>query len=146
MTNKKALKINFKGMSYRDVQISNSKKRNKLHKEEQAWLKENCYKNIGWNNVINLYSKIEEFINQHQVAELTLEELFLEADRIGNKYLSPQEREEFNQKLAREVNEIAEEIDKQFPNTEVEFIDFSQSSTKVYRNKQKQKSYKTIKF
>ncbi|OUL30449.1 hypothetical protein BV372_21925 [Nostoc sp. T09] len=84
---------------------------------------------------MNLYLKIEDFINKHQIEELTLEELFLEADRIGNKYLTTQEIEEFNQKLAIEVNEIAEEIDKQFLETEVEFIDFSKSSTKRYRNK-----------
>ncbi|WP_179198184.1 hypothetical protein [Nostoc sp. T09] len=135
MNNKKSPKTNFKGMTYRDIQITNSKNRAKLHKKEQAWLKENLYKNIGWSNVINLYLKIEDFINKHQIEELTLEELFLEADRIGNKYLTTQEIEEFNQKLAIEVNEIAEEIDKQFLETEVEFIDFSKSSTKRYRNK-----------
>ncbi|BAY23252.1 hypothetical protein NIES2100_30160 [Calothrix sp. NIES-2100] len=135
MTHKKPCQIFFQGMSYRDVQITNSKNRTKLHKEEQAWLQENSYKNIGWDNVINLFSKIEEFLNKHQFAELTLEELFLEADRIGNKYLTSQEISEFNHKLAIEVNEIAEKIDQQFPDTEVEFIDFSTSSKKRYRHK-----------
>jgi hypothetical protein len=83
----------------------------------------------------DLFSRIEEFFNKHQVAELTLEELFLEADRIGNKYLTTQEISEFNQKFAIEVNEIAEKIDQQFPDTEVEFIDFSTSSNKRYRHK-----------
>jgi hypothetical protein len=135
MNHKKPCQIFFQGMSYREVQITNSKNRTKLHKKEQAWLKENSYKNIGWDNVINLFSRIEEFFNKHQVAELTLEELFLEADRIGNKYLTTQEISEFNQKFAIEVNEIAEKIDQQFPDTEVEFIDFSTSSNKRYRHK-----------
>ncbi|MBD2358898.1 hypothetical protein H6G41_30600 [Tolypothrix sp. FACHB-123] len=135
MTNKKSKNHSFKGMSYRKVQSTNSKKRSKLRREEQAWLKENNYKNIGWHNVINLYSKIEEFFQKYQIEELTLEELFLESDRVGNKYLTSQEITEFNQKLAIEVNDIATIIDQQFPDTEVEFIDFSKTSSKKYRNK-----------
>ncbi|BAY38927.1 hypothetical protein NIES2111_32760 [Nostoc sp. NIES-2111] len=119
-------------MSYRNIQIHNSKKRLKLHPEDQNWLKVNSYKNIGWENVIHLYEKIEEFFNKYQVEDLTLEELFLEADRIGNKYLSSQEIADFNQTLAIEVNEISEEIDKQFPDTEIEFIDFSKKNQKKH--------------
>ncbi|MHC5823790.1 MAG: hypothetical protein ACYT04_50140, partial [Nostoc sp.] len=64
-----------------------------------------------------LYQKIEEFLNKYHIDDLTLEELFLEVDRIGNKYLTIQEIENFNQSFSKEVNEIAEEIDKQFPDT-----------------------------
>ncbi|RCJ25815.1 hypothetical protein A6S26_15205 [Nostoc sp. ATCC 43529] len=83
---------------------------------------------------MNLYQKIEDFLLKYPLAELTLEELFLESDRIGNKYLTSQEIQHFHQNLSREVNEIAEEIDKQFPDTEVEFIDFSKNPSKRYWN------------
>jgi hypothetical protein len=147
MTNKKSKNINFQGMSYQEVQRANSNNRNNLHKEDQRWLKDNGYKNIGWDDVIKLYQKIKDFLDKYQLQDLTLEELFLEADYIGNKYLSDQEIQEFNQKLAKEVNEIAEEIDKQFPDTEIEIIDFSQKTKNKYtKNKTNQKSYKTIKF
>ncbi|MEH2229503.1 MAG: hypothetical protein V7K71_07620 [Nostoc sp.] len=43
---------------------------------------------------------------------MTLEELFIDADRIGNRYLTNQEINEYNQRLSKEVNEVAEEIDK----------------------------------
>ncbi|MBH8555864.1 hypothetical protein I8751_26670 [Nostocaceae cyanobacterium CENA357] len=135
MINKKNKKIKFNGMSYREIQYTNSKNRIKLHREEQSWLKEKRYKNIGWQNVINLYQKIEEILNRYQFEDLTLEELFLEADRIGNKYFTTQEIANFNQKLAIEVNEIAEEIDRQFPDTEIEFIDFSKNSKNRYNRK-----------
>ena len=146
MTENKGKKISFKGMSYRHVQRANSKNRSKLYKEDQALLKENSYKNIGWNNVINLYQKIEEFLNKYHIEDLTLEELFLEVDRIGNKYLTIQEIENFNQNLSIEVNEIAEEIDKQFPETEIEFIDFSKQTSNRYKNKSNQKTYRTVKL
>ncbi|MEH2072543.1 MAG: hypothetical protein V7K47_31075 [Nostoc sp.] len=133
MSNKK---ITFQGMSYRDVQRANSNHRTQLDKEDQTWLKENYYKNIGWNHIISLYKKLEEFLlNKYLYRELTLEELFLEADRIGNKYLTPQEIQNFNQSLSREVNDIAEEIDNQFPDTEIEFIDFTKKTSKRYWNK-----------
>lgn len=133
-------------MKYRKVQKSNSQNKNKLKKEEQQWLKDNSYKNIGWNNVIDLYQKIEELLDKAKIDDLTLEELFLEADRIGNKYLTSQEIQDFNQKLSKEVNEIAEEIDKQFPETEVEIIDFSQQNPKKYRKRLNRKKYTTVKF
>lgn len=146
MNNQKGKKRSFRGMSYRVVQLANSKNRTKLHKKEQIWLKEEFYKNIGWENVTNLYQKIEEFINNYQLEELTLEELFIEADRIGNKYLTNQEIKEYNQSLSREVNEVAEEIDRQFPDTEMEFIDFSQKNNIKFQKKQNIKTYRTVKF
>ena len=142
MTNKKR---KFNRMSYCEVQRANSKSRSKLHKESQKWLRDNGYRNIGWDNVIRLYQKIEELLYKERLEELTIEELFLEADRIGNKYLNPQEIEEFNQKLSKEVNEIAEEIDKQFPDLESEIIDFSDKVNK-FRTKHNQKTYRTIKL
>lgn len=146
MTKNQSKKINFQGMSYRDIQRANSQNRTQLHKEDQAWLKEHLYKNVGWNNVIKLYQKIEDLFNKYQLRDLTLEELFLEADRIGNKYQTSQETQEFYQKLSKEVNEIAEEIDKQFPDTEIEFIDFSKQTSNRNRNNFNQKMYRKVKF
>mgnify|MGYP001800671159 CR=1 FL=1 len=111
MASKKSKKRLFSGMGYREVQRSNSGRRKKLPKKDQIWLKEQGYKNVGWD-------------------EDTLEELFLKADRIGNKYQTPAEIAKFNQKLSTEVNEIADEIDRQFPEPETEFVDYSQTATK----------------
>ena len=127
-------------MSYHEVQRANSKNRKELSKEDKKFLKENCLRNTGWDNVINLYEKIEVFLDSYKLNELTLEDLFLEADRIGNKYLNSQEIEEFNQRLAREVNGVAEEIDRQFPDTEIEVIDFSARSN--YKSQKKRRSTK----
>lgn len=146
MTEHKTKKTIFNGMSYRDTQRVNSKNRTKLKQEDIHWLKTEGYKNVGWNNVISLYHKIKDFLDKYQFDDLTLEELFLEADRIGNKYFTAQEIQETNQRLAKEVNEIAEEIDKQFPDTEIEFIDFSNKTKKTYRKQNNQKSYGTVKY
>jgi len=129
----------FEGMSYREVQRSNSENRDKLQKADRQWLKENGYKNVGWEFVIHLYQKIQAFLDQE---DSTLEDLFLEADRIGNKYLTSEEIAAFNQQLSEVVSEISEEIDRQFPDTEVESIDFSKSTKS--RRKPNQKTYKTI--
>jgi hypothetical protein len=141
MVNKNNKKIKFNGMSYREIQSINSEKRNNLKKEDQKWLKDQGYINVGWDNIINLYQKIEEFLDKYPLKDLTLEDLFLEADRIGNKYLTTQEIEEFNHKLSKEVNDIAEEIDKQFPNTEIEVIDFSNKTNHSSWRKSNRKSY-----
>ena len=137
MGNQKNKKRQFNNMSYREVQCANSINRSKLHKKEQKWLKENSYRNLGWANVISLHEKIEEFLEKTKLEELTLEELFLEADRVGNKYLTAQEIEEFNQIISQEVNKISEEVDKQFPDTEVEIIDFSNRSRKPTNRRKK---------
>ncbi|MER3435818.1 MAG: hypothetical protein C4288_21160 [Leptolyngbya sp. ERB_1_1] len=88
---------------------------------------------------MHLYQKIQAFLDQE---DSTLEDLFLEADRIGNKYLTSEEIAAFNQQLSEVVSEISEEIDRQFPDTEVESIDFSKSTKS--RRKPNQKTYKTI--
>lgn len=130
MARKKTKKRLFSGMSYRDVQRSNSDRRGKLPQKDQKWLKEKGYRNVGWDNVIKLYQKINELLIQPTSEEDTLEELFLQADRIGNKYQTSEEIAAFNQQLLTEVNEISDEIDRQFPNSEMEFIDYSQPSRK----------------
>lgn len=65
---------------------------------------------------------------------------------FGNKYLTDEEIQDFQQKLAKELNEISEEIDKQFPQTEIEIIDFSQNAKFKPTKKRNQKIYKTTKF
>lgn len=139
MVNKQKKAKNFRGMGYRLVQKSNSENRQKLTQQEQNWLKANGYNNVGWDNVIALYQKVEEFNG------LALESLFLEADRIGNKYQTSESRQEYQQKLAIVVNNIAEQIDQQFPETEVEFIDFSQHKSRKYSQKNNRKLYRNTK-
>jgi hypothetical protein len=142
MEKKNSGKRLFSGMSYRDVQRSNSNRREHLPKKDQNWLKENGYKNIGWENVIKLYQKINDFLSSSDPDEPSLEELFLRADQIGNKYQNPEEIEAFNQTLRIEVGAIADEIDKQFPDEEVEFVDYSQQpypSSKAKKTRKRKK-------
>lgn len=139
-------KRSFQGMSYREVQRTNTQNRIKLDNETQKWLKTNKYRNIGWQNVINLYQKIEELLDKSQFEYMSLEELFLEADRIGNKYQTIEEKAEFNQKLAKEVAEISELIDQQFPDTEMEVIEYSKNLIQKATRKQNQKTYRTTKI
>lgn len=139
-------KRNFQGMSYSQVQRTNSQNRTKLDQETQSLLKSNGYKNVGWQNVINLYQKLEEFLDKSPFEDLSLEELFLEADRIGNKYQTPQEKADFNQQLSQEVAAISELIDKQFPDTEMEVIDYSKNLIQKNIKKPNQKTYRTTKI
>jgi predicted Rossmann fold nucleotide-binding protein DprA/Smf involved in DNA uptake len=115
----------FSGMTYREVQSSNSTRRSQLAKNQQIWLKENGYKNIGWDNIIKLYQKINDLLSEFNDDELSLEELFLDADRIGQKYQSKEEIKIFHQEMANITKEISDLIDQQFPETEIEIIDFS---------------------
>ncbi len=147
MASKKSQKRDFNGMSYSEVQRANSENRSNLKKEDQKWLKDNGYKNAGWDKVITLYRKVEELLEDKSGFEdMSLEELFLEADQIGNKYLTPEEIKEFNQQLSQEVIEIGELVDKQFPDTEIEVIDFSQKIAKKPHKKLHQKTYRTTKL
>lgn len=146
MASKKSKNKDFNGMRYREVQRANSKNRSSLKKEDQKWLQDNDYKNVGWDNVITLYRKVEEILDKFRFEDMSLEELFLEADRIGNKYLTPEEIKEFNQQLSQEVTEIGDLVDKQFPDTEIEVIDFSQKITKKPYKKHNQKTYRTTKL
>ncbi|MBE9076947.1 hypothetical protein IQ241_06495 [Romeria aff. gracilis LEGE 07310] len=127
--NKKRL---FSGMGYREVQRSNSNRRSKLPKKEQEWLKESGYRNVGWDNVIELYQKINDLLSSSNSDEPSLEDLFLQADRIGNKYQTSEEIDAFNRSLRSEVEEISNQIDKQFPDSdsEYEFVDYSKQPRK----------------
>lgn len=144
MANTKKIRTNFKGMNYREVQGANSKNRIKLNQDNQQWLKIHGYRNVGWVNVINLYQKIEGFLERERWKEFSLEELFLEADRIGNKYLSGREIADFNQRLSQEVNAVAEEIDRQFPDTEIEVMDFSGNANKSSQKSRYKKYSKLV--
>ena len=136
----------FSGMGYREVQRSNSKRRSRLDKATQKRLKTEGYKNVGWDNVIALYQKINDIAFQPDPQEDTLEDLFLKADRIGSRYQSAEEIAQFNQKLAAEVDKIGEKIEQQFPEPEGgEFIDFSQPSAKTKSVKGKSTKKKSAK-
>jgi hypothetical protein len=145
MATRKSLKREFKGMGYGELQRANSSNRGNLPQQQQKWLKANGYKNVGWDNVIVLYHKLEELLDS-PYQDMSLEELFLEAERIGNKYQTPTEISEFNQQLAQEVAEIADLVDQQFPDHEVEAIDFSQKTAKQPQKHRNQKTYRTAKL
>lgn len=123
----------FSGMGYREVQRANSSRRNELSKAKQALLKKQGYKNVGWDNVIALYQKLNELSLAAGPVEDTLQELILKADRIGSKYQTSEEIADFNRKLSAEVNEIADIVDRQFPEPEMEFVDYSRQSNKAKR-------------
>ena len=123
----------FEGMKYRQVQRKNSRNRNLLSQEQQKWLKVNNYRNLGWNNVINLFTKIREIRQQSEIESLSLEELFLEAERLGNKYLDNRDLQKRNLEIAQELGQIANLFDTQFPDNTVEVIDYAQTSSKRKR-------------
>lgn len=118
----------FSGMSYRDVQRSNSTRKRQLPKTLQKQLKDDGYKNVGWDHVIRLYQKINELQAGSEEDELSLEELFLQADRIGQKYQTAEEIETFKQQLGAEVTAISAKIDEHFPDEELEAIDYRAQS------------------
>jgi len=143
MAGRKRQTRTFSSMGYREVQHSNSIRRKKLPKTNQIWLQENGYKNVGWDNIIRLYQKINELLAQPDADdEPTLEELFLEADRIGQKYQTREEIEAFNQEMAAEVSAISELVDQEFPDTEVEVIDYSQASRSQEKTRQSRKKHR----
>lgn len=139
MKNTVRKKRSFSGMSYREVQRSNSNRRDQLTQESQNWLKKNGYKNVGWDNVIRLYQKINDLLATTISSEPSLEELFLQADQIGSKYQTQEEIDNFNQQLTAEVNLISEIIDQQFPEDEIEFIDYSAQPNKIQRFNNRQR-------
>lgn len=120
-----ASKKEFSGMSYLQVQRSNSDNKSKITSEEIQLLKNSGYKNIGWEKVTQLYLKIQEMLTSPYRENWSLDELFLEADRIGRKYQSVYEIATFEQQFTILSQELDDEIDRHFPDTEVEIIDFS---------------------
>jgi hypothetical protein len=106
MASQKRKRRSFSGMSYREVQRSNSNRKKKLPKADQTWLKTNGYSNVGWDNVIKLYQKINDFLASSDADDPTLEELFLKADKIGNKYQTAEEVNAFEQAFQTEIDAI----------------------------------------
>lgn len=135
MVSQKRKRRSFSGMSYREVQRSNTNRKKKLPKADQTWLKTNGYSNAGWDNVIKLYQKINDFLVEPDADDPTLEELFLKADKIGKKYQTAEEVNAFEQAFQTEIDAISEQIDHQFPEQEVEVVDYSSSA----RTNQKRK-------
>jgi hypothetical protein len=120
-----ASKKEFNGMGYRQVQRSNSDNKAKMQSEKIQLLKNSGYKNVGWEKVTQLYLKIQEMLISPYLVNWSLDELFLEADRIGRKYQSVDEIATFEKQFTMLSQEIDDEIDRHFPDTEVEIIDFS---------------------
>lgn len=131
MVSKKRQKRSFSGMSYREVQRSNTNRKQMLSKPEQKWLKENGYRNVGWDQVVKLYQKINDLQSSSDPDLPSLEDLFLKVDQIGSKYQTSEEIAAFNQALQTEVEEISNVVDQQFPDTDYEVVDYSQPSRKT---------------
>jgi predicted lactoylglutathione lyase len=120
-----AIKKEFNGMGYRQVQLSNSDNKAKITSEEVQLLKNSGYKNVGWKKVTQLYLKLQEMLTLPYRENWSLDELFMEADRIGRKYQSADEIATFEKQFTMLSQEIDDEIDRHFPDTEAELIDFS---------------------
>jgi tRNA nucleotidyltransferase (CCA-adding enzyme) len=140
---KKSKARTYQGLSYQLLQKKNGQTRALLAKEQKTWLKENNYRNVGWDNVIQLYEKIAIFL---EVEDTSLEDLFLEADRIGNKYQSSEEVAAFQQAMAETAEEISASIDQQFPPGDaIEMIDFSDpGQQKRSKSRRNIKTYRTV--
>ncbi len=147
-TRSKSPAKSYQGLSYRSLQQKNAVERAQLLRDQQQWLKQNGYRNLGWDAVIQLQEKIVDLRAQNELADASLEELFLEADRLGNKYQTAAEIEQFQRSMTEEATAIADLIEQHFPQTEIEVIDFSQSTplTKPRRQNQssRQRSYRTL--
>jgi hypothetical protein len=120
-----ASKKEFNGMGYRQVQLSNSDNKAKMQPEEIQLLKNSGYKNVGWEKVTQLYLKLQDMLISPYRESWSLDELFVEADRIGRKYQSVDEIATFEKQFTMLSQEIDDEIDRHFPDTKVEIIDFS---------------------
>lgn len=127
MTKSKVVKSKariYKTLTYKQLQAHNKETRSHLKPDDRKWLKTNGYRNIGWDKAIALYEKITDFQARYDLEEDSLEDLFIQADRIGNKYQTPEEIAAFQAELATIANEIADLIEEQFPDTEPEIIDY----------------------
>lgn len=139
MSNKKMTSHN--GFGYKALQKDNRSKRENLSKSDCNWLKANGYRNVGWCNIISLSDKIQSLL---ELAEWSLEELFLEADRIGEKYQETEEIRLFQAEMAAEAEQISELIDKIFPDNEIEVINFSHNCLpRKWQKSKQQKIYYT---
>lgn len=118
-------KRQYQTMGYKQLQSQNTQQRQYLSKGQQQWLKVNGYRNIGWEKVIQLHEKITEFLLEDSIQDVSLEDLFINVDRIGNKYQTQAEIDDFHQQLAKINQEISDEIDRQFPDNSVEILDFT---------------------
>lgn len=124
MVEKTTRKRLFDGMGYRELQRSNTQRKKLLSKSDQDWLRKHHYKNVGWEKVIQLHQKISALLDSYKEEDASLEDLFLEADRIGNKYQTVDEINTFHQVLGETIESIAQKVDQYFPNEEPEIIDF----------------------
>jgi hypothetical protein len=128
-----AVRKEFQGLGYRQLQQVNSTQKQQLQAEELIILKNEGHKNTGWESVIRLQKRIQELLTSIYRTGWGLDQLFLEADRIGRKYQSSIEIAAHEEQLAILSMEIDDIIDKQFPDTEVEIISFSGKSNE-FRN------------
>jgi hypothetical protein len=141
MANNQRQKKQIDGMGYRELQRYNSERKAKLPKTDQKLLKQQGYRNVGWTDVLKLHEKINALLTPEPDLP-SLEDLFLAAERIGNKYQTQAEITVFNQKLADEADAIADLVDIQFPEPEFEFVDYSQTSRVPVKPQKTKRKYR----
>jgi hypothetical protein len=124
MTRKKQ---KFQGMGYREVQKSNSENWKKLDRQQQKALKEKGHRNIGWLFVTRLYLGIEDLNQDLHTDDTTLEELFLNASWIGDKYQTNEDKLAFRKALDQAIEETQILIDEHFPGGDIQMIDYSKT-------------------
>lgn len=124
MTRKKQ---KFQGMGYREVQASNSENWKKLDRQQQKALKEEGHRNIGWLFVTRLYLGIEDLNQDLHTDDTTLEELFLNASWIGDKYQTNEDKLAFRKALDQAIEETQILIDEHFPGGDIQMIDYSKT-------------------
>jgi hypothetical protein len=140
-----ATRKEFQGLGYRQLQRVNSTQKQQLQAEELITLKNEGHKNIGWESVIRLQKRIQELSTSVYRTGWDLDQLFLEADRIGQKYQSSTEIAVHEEQLTLLSMEIDDAIDEQFPDTEVEIISFSGKSNELRNNGfRQQRSHRAI--
>lgn len=134
------------GLRYRDVQQANGLRRDRLTKADRRDLKDQGFRNVGWNNILRLRQRLDELLGPDRDEANpdlpdpdlpSLDALFLEADRLGNAYQSAEEIAAFNRALAEAANGVDEAIDAQFPDTEVEIVHFQSSQPRGRSAKRK---------
>jgi hypothetical protein len=133
-----ATRKEFQGLGYRQLQRVNSTQKQQLQAEELITLKNEGHKNTGWESIICLQRRIQELLTSVYRAGWDLDQLFLEADRIGQKYQSPTEIAVYEEKITLLSVEIDDVIDEQFPDTEVEIISFSGKSNELRNHRFRQ--------
>jgi hypothetical protein len=118
-------KRTYRDLDYPALQAQNSQQRAQLSLEQRRHLQQQGYKNVGWEKVIALAERLEQLRMPGEFADWSLDELFLEAERVGDRYQTPDEIARHRDQMAVETAAIEALIEQQFPDPDPEVIDFA---------------------